>query len=92
MVTFASAPGTLALENERMRNGFFTSALLQHICDSSHTTDVQRLFRAVRDTVKKATDDKQIPFGGLDNLGEADVYLVPPPVDVAAPVSVVVVR
>ena len=82
LITYASAPGTLALEDPHMRNGYFTSALLHHIRASSHDTDVQRLFRAVRDTVKAATGDKQTPFGGLENLGEADVLLVPPPLEV----------
>ncbi len=86
LITYASAPGTLALENSGMRNGFFTSALLQHIRASSHDTDVQRLLRAVRDTVQKATNGRQTPFGGLENLGGADVFLVPPPLDREVPV------
>ena len=82
LITYASAPGTLALENSSMRNGFFTAALLQHIRASSHDMDVRRLLGAVRDTVQKATDGKQTPFDGLGNLGGADVLLVPPPLEV----------
>ena len=60
LIAFACAPGTVAIENKRERNGFFTKHLLQHIKTANE--DIELTLRGVIRGVKEESKSKQIPF------------------------------
>lgn len=58
-IGFATAPGSTAADGTG-RNGVFTSALLEHIRKANLSVD--QLFNAVNGSVKKLTNNRQIPW------------------------------
>lgn len=69
-IGFATSPGSTAADGTG-RNGIYTGALLQHIRKSNLTVD--QLFNAINGTVKKQTNNQQIPWK-VSSMSE-DLYL-----------------
>jgi uncharacterized caspase-like protein len=69
-IGFATSPGSTAADGTG-RNGVYTGALLEHIRKPNLTVD--QLFNAVNGTVKKLTNNLQIPWKA-SSMSE-DLYL-----------------
>jgi uncharacterized caspase-like protein len=69
-IGFATSPGSTAADGTG-RNGVYTGALLEHIRKPNLTVD--QLFNAVNGTVKKLTNNQQVPWKA-SSMSE-DLYL-----------------
>jgi uncharacterized caspase-like protein len=86
-IAYATAPGSVAADGAG-RNGIYTRHLLQHIETPGLT--LERVMKAVRRDVIKATGNKQIPWASTSLIG--DFYFNPDQAQAVAPVRAVDVR
>ncbi|HEY4249937.1 MAG TPA: caspase family protein [Roseomonas sp.] len=82
LVTFATAPGTVA-EDGRGRNSPFTGALLKHI--ETPGLEIRQLLAEVRREVREATRGRQVPWENSALEGSFYFRAPPPPPPPAAP-------
>src|SRR5512143_1292794 len=88
IIAYSTAPGRVA-EDGSGRSSPYTSALLAVI--STPGLGIEQVFKQVRNRVRQATDNKQIPWESTSLMG--DFYFVaaqaaPPPAEISKPVSV----
>ena len=80
LIAFATAPGTVA-EDGQGGNSPFTTALLEHI--ETPGLEVRQLMARVRQSVRKATQGRQIPWESSSL--ETDFYFRGPPTEQPKP-------
>lgn len=81
LVSYATAPGSVALDGPEEGNSPFTSALVEHI--STPDLEIGQVFRRVRGDVRRGTGDLQVPWvnSSLENdhiLRDAAYRELPP--------------
>ncbi len=82
-VAYATAPGSVAADGAG-RNGTYTAALLEAL--KVPNLRVEDVFKRVRQTVARATEQKQIPWDSSSLVGDfyfagGTTAIAPPPVD-----------
>ena len=60
MISYATAPGSVAVDGPKGGNSPFTNAILSHI--SEPDLEIGQLFRRVRGDVRRSTNNQQIPW------------------------------
>jgi uncharacterized caspase-like protein len=68
LIAYATAPGKVALDNERKRNGIYTAHLLSHI--RTPGLPIELMFKRVRDGVLRETGGAQTPWESSSLRGE----------------------
>ena len=68
LIAFATSPGQTAADGVGRRNGIFTGAILKHI--DAKNTNIEMMFKQVRNTVAAATSNKQTTWEHTSLSGE----------------------
>jgi uncharacterized caspase-like protein len=68
LIAYATAPGKVALDNERKRNGIYTTHLLSHI--RTPGLPIELMFKRVREGVLRETRGAQTPWESSSLRGE----------------------
>lgn len=73
LLAFATSPGHSSKENIKCGHGYYTEALLKHI--SAPRTDIETVFKRVREELSVTTNGSQIPWEHTSLIGS--FYLNP---------------
>ena len=60
LITFHCAPGTIAIDGKRQRNGLFVKHLLKHIMVL--TEDIRMILKDTTKGMETESDSRQMPF------------------------------